>query len=101
MEKIMRIAVHPLCRRLLGVTMTIGLIGGASLISAAAPAQAVAGATTVSTPSASNSLAKSSVATCPAGTVMFGASGRIINGGGSVLITDMVPDGATQSVRVQ
>jgi hypothetical protein len=101
MEKIMRIAVHPSWRRLLGATMTIGLVGGASLIGVVAPAQAVPGATVVSTPSPSSSGTKSAVANCPAGTVLFGASGRIVNGGGKVLITDMVPNGTTESVRVQ
>jgi hypothetical protein len=79
----------------------IGLVSSAWLIGTVAPAQAVPGATMVSTPSVTDSLAKSAVATCPAGTVVYGAAGRIVNGGGKVLITDMVPDANLTSVRVQ
>ncbi|HVQ92888.1 MAG TPA: hypothetical protein VMU51_17775 [Mycobacteriales bacterium] len=90
---------HPLRRRLFGVTMITGLLGGAALIAAAAPAQAVPGTTVVSTPSISDSNGKSVTANCPAGTVVYGASARIANGGGKVLITDMVP--TLTSVRAQ
>ncbi|HKE98758.1 MAG TPA: hypothetical protein VKG45_07495 [Actinomycetes bacterium] len=97
----MTTTAHPVRRRLFGAITLTGLLSSILLIGAAAPAQAVPGATVVSTPSATNSSAKSAVATCPQGTVVHGASGRIVNGGGKVLITDMVPDANLKSVRVQ
>lgn len=97
----MKNTAHPVRRRLFSATMMIGLVGAVSLIGAAAPAQAVPGATVVSTPSITDSDTKSAVATCPVGTVVYGASGRIVGGGGVVLITDMVPAANLGSVRVQ
>jgi hypothetical protein len=95
----MNVTACPIWRRLLGAAMMVGLVAGAAVVGTAAPAQAVPGATVVSTPSASTSAAKSVVANCPPGTQVYGASGRIVNGGGSVLITDMEP--SEFSVRVQ
>ncbi|MFI5843290.1 hypothetical protein ACIA8K_26620 [Catenuloplanes sp. NPDC051500] len=74
---------------------------GAAMLGVPSTAQAVPGATVVSTPSITDSDTKSSVAVCPAGTLVHGAAGRIVNGGGVVSITDMVPSPALTSVRVQ
>jgi hypothetical protein len=97
----MSTTAHPVRRRLFGAAVLLGLASGAPLIGPTAPAQAVPGAIAVSTASLANSSAKSVTATCPAGLVVYGASGRIVTGGGKVLITDMVPDASLGSVRVQ
>jgi hypothetical protein len=97
----MSTTAHPVRRRLFGAAVLLGLASGAPLIGSAAPAQAVPGATAVSTVSPANPVGKSVTATCPAGSKVYGASGRIINGGGKVLITKMVPDAALVSVQVQ
>src|SRR4051794_22839944 len=97
----MTTTAHRVRRRILGGTIMMGLVTSAAVIGAAAPAQAVPGATVGSTPSVENSSPKAAVATCPAGTVVYGASGRIVNGGGQGLITDMFPDANLTAVRVQ
>jgi hypothetical protein len=86
---------------MLGVVAMTGLVAGGSLASTAVPAQAVPGVTVVSTPSIADSFAKFAVAECPPGTVVYGAAGRIVNGDGKVLITDMEPDSTLARVRVQ
>jgi hypothetical protein len=88
---------HGVRRRALIVVAVLA----AALIGVPSAAQAVPGATVVSTPSVTDSFTKSSVAICPAGTLVYGAAGRIVNGGGVVAITDMVPNPALTSVRVQ
>jgi hypothetical protein len=78
--------------------MITGLAAGGALVGA--PAQAVPGVTVVSTPSIADSGPKHADAVCPPQTVVYGAAGRIINGGGSVTITDMRPDANLTTVRV-
>jgi hypothetical protein len=87
-------------RRLFSMTILMGLAAGGALVGATAPAQAVPGVTVVSTPSVSDSGPKHADAVCPVGTVVYGAAGRIVNGGGSVTITDMRPNANLTSVRV-
>jgi hypothetical protein len=78
--------------RLLGLAATTGLILGATLFATAAPAQALAGTTLVVTPSLPSSVAKSATASCPANTVVFGGGAKVVDGGGSVHVTDIIPD---------
>lgn len=56
--------------------------------------------TRVSTTSASTSTNKSVTATCPDGQNLIGTGGRVIGGGGEVLITDIVPSSSLRSVTV-
>jgi len=88
-------------RRWLGPATVIGLVLGGAVAGFGTPAQAVPGATVVSTPSGFDSQAKSAVAVCPAGTVVYGTGGKILNGGGKVTISDMVPHQDLSGVRVQ
>src|SRR4051794_2384642 len=99
-EWLMSTTAHPVRRRLCGAAALLGLASGVTLIGPAGPAQAVPGASTVSVSSAPSSVAKSVTANCPGGSVLYGGSGRIVTGGGKVLITDMVPAANLASVRV-
>jgi hypothetical protein len=83
---------HPLRARLLGLAATSGLVLTATLFGTAAPAHALSGATLVATPSLPSSVAKSATASCPPNTVVFGAGAKIVDGGGSVHVTDIIPD---------
>lgn len=88
-------------RRALITAAVLGLTSAGAVLATPSAARAVPGATVVSTPSDLDSDTKSSVAACPPGTLVHGAAGRIVNGGGAVQITDMVPNAALTSVRVQ
>jgi hypothetical protein len=87
--------------RLSRALVMLGLIAGGSLVATAAPAAAVPGLTIVSTPSPAVSSTTQVDAVCPAGTVVYGAAGRVIGGGGDVLITDMRPKADLSAVRVE
>lgn len=58
------------------------------------------GVSRVMVTSASTSANKSVTATCPNGQSLIGTGGRVIDGEGQVLITDIVPSASLQSVTV-
>jgi hypothetical protein len=75
---------------------------GAAVIGMAAPAHAsLAGVTLVSTPSDPDSDDKEAYAQCPDGTKLFGGGGRIVDGGGQVLISAIIPDPDLLGVTVR
>jgi hypothetical protein len=87
--------------RLSRAVVMLGLVAGGALVATPAPAGAVPGLTIVSTPLLATSSAAHADAVCPAGTVVHGAAGRVVNGGGDVLITDMRPKDDLTAVRVE
>jgi hypothetical protein len=78
--------------------LVLGLLSGA-VVAPTAEASSIAW-TRVSRTSPSTSATKSVTATCPAGLDLIGTGGRVTNGDGEVVVTDIVPNSALTSVRV-
>jgi hypothetical protein len=77
----------------------LAVVGGA--LAGAAPAAAVPGIQRVEAASATNGTSvKTVVVTCPAGTRVYNASGRINGGVGAVALDDITPNAALTSVTV-
>ena len=91
-EKAMRVQTRNGRRRLVAVVVALGVTLTSVLFGWVAPAQAVPSPSLAVAVSAFNSVSpKAAVATCPGALVVYGAGGTIGGGGGSVVLSDVIP----------
>lgn len=87
--------------RRLRAVLVVGALAAASLVTIAAPAQAVAAPFTVQTQSATSSASPKTVtATCPTGSRLYGVSGFIVDGLGNVTLDDYTPNAGLTAATV-
>jgi len=92
----------PINRRVLAVGAATFVALAMATFGGAEPADAsLAGVTLVTTPSDPDSDDKEVQAECPPNTVLYGGGGRIVDGGGQVLVSAIIPDPDLLNVTVR
>lgn len=82
----------------IGLAGLLTLAGAGVAVAAAAPAEATVSNATVAVPA--GTMVQDAIATCPAGEYLTGGGGAVVNGGGDVTLTDVIPDLGTNQVHV-
>src|SRR3954447_20544825 len=87
-------------RKRLTAAMAGLAVVGAVVVGAATPAAALPPTLVVQGSTTGSPTSQSATATCPTGWVLIGTGGRIDNGGGNVVMTDVIPTVTAGTVTV-
>jgi hypothetical protein len=87
-------------RRVAVLAFVVGAAAVSAVVGPAAPAHALPPSLVTASSGFGSPVFAVAVATCPAGTALVGAGGRIANGNGNVVMTDVIPNVAAGTVTV-